>query len=257
MTTLLLKLLLTPLLIGAVSLAGRRWGPAIGGLLVGLPLTSGPVALFLALDQGTGFAASASVGILAGGVSVAAFCLAYSWLAVRRDWRLTLATSWLVFLLATGVLQELQAPLMPLYAATIVVLVAALLLLPHGSGVSAGATLPWWDLPARMLAATGSVVLLTELAPAFGPRLSGLLAPFPIFASILAAFTHALQGPAAAARLLRGVVLGLFAFTTFFLVLGLLLVPAGIAAAFFAAIGVTLALQGVSLWLLRRQDSRV
>ncbi|HLI06681.1 MAG TPA: hypothetical protein VKV40_08945 [Ktedonobacteraceae bacterium] len=31
------KLLLTPLLIGLVSLAGRRWGPAVSGWIVGLP----------------------------------------------------------------------------------------------------------------------------------------------------------------------------------------------------------------------------
>ncbi|HEX5440375.1 MAG TPA: hypothetical protein VFW76_05795 [Ktedonobacterales bacterium] len=31
-----LKALLTPSLIGLVSVAGRRWGPAVSGLLVGL-----------------------------------------------------------------------------------------------------------------------------------------------------------------------------------------------------------------------------
>ncbi len=59
MQTLALKLAATPLLIGAATLAGRRWGQAIGGWLVGLPLTSGPIALFLALDHGTQFAARA------------------------------------------------------------------------------------------------------------------------------------------------------------------------------------------------------
>ena len=46
---LLLKLLLTPLFILIVTLIGRRWGTLVSGLLVGLPLTSAPVALFLAL----------------------------------------------------------------------------------------------------------------------------------------------------------------------------------------------------------------
>jgi hypothetical protein len=32
-----LKLVLTPVLIGGASLAARRWGPAIGGLIVALP----------------------------------------------------------------------------------------------------------------------------------------------------------------------------------------------------------------------------
>src|SRR5256885_13738533 len=66
MTLLLAKLLLTPLLIAAVTLAGRRWGPAVGGWLAGLPLTSRPVSVFLALEQGPGVAARAAVGALAG-----------------------------------------------------------------------------------------------------------------------------------------------------------------------------------------------
>ena len=51
METLLLKLVLTPALIAAASLAARRWGQAVGGWLVGLPLTSGPVAVFIALEH--------------------------------------------------------------------------------------------------------------------------------------------------------------------------------------------------------------
>jgi len=48
-----LKLVLTPALIAIATLAGRRFGPSISGWLVGLPFTSGPVSLFLALEQGT------------------------------------------------------------------------------------------------------------------------------------------------------------------------------------------------------------
>ena len=42
MGTLALKLTLTPILILTASLASRRWGQAIGGWLVSLPLTTGP-----------------------------------------------------------------------------------------------------------------------------------------------------------------------------------------------------------------------
>ena len=45
-----LKLIFVPALIGGVSLAGRKWGPAVSGWLAGFPFTSGPVALILALD---------------------------------------------------------------------------------------------------------------------------------------------------------------------------------------------------------------
>ena len=76
METLPLKLLLTPTLIAAASLAGRRWGPAIGGWLVGLPFTSAPVALIVTLTHGTGFGSAVAVGILAGTASQVGFAAA-------------------------------------------------------------------------------------------------------------------------------------------------------------------------------------
>src|SRR5260221_5248416 len=134
MNVLLLKLALTPALIGAVSVAGRRWGPSVSGWLVGLPLTSGPVALFLALGQGLPFAARSAVGILAGTLSAGVFCLVYSWLAFPYTWWLTLPASWLVFLAATFGLQYLLqyvslAPLV-LFGAVIAALLLVLTLVP-------------------------------------------------------------------------------------------------------------------------------
>ena len=68
-----LKLVLTPILVGAASLAGRRWGAAVGGWLVGIPFTSAPIAFFLAVDFGQKFAAPAAAGIMDGTASQAAF----------------------------------------------------------------------------------------------------------------------------------------------------------------------------------------
>ena len=59
---LVLKLVVTPLLISAATLVARRWGPGVGGWLAGFPLTSAPVSVFLALEQGPDFAAGAAVG---------------------------------------------------------------------------------------------------------------------------------------------------------------------------------------------------
>ena len=85
MDTLSLKLALTPGLILVASLAGRRWGESVGGWLVGLKLTSAPVAFFLALDHGTGFAAAAAAGSIAGTVAQACFGVAYGRTA-RTGW---------------------------------------------------------------------------------------------------------------------------------------------------------------------------
>lgn len=246
--TFLLKLVLTPTLIAAASLASRRWGAAVAGWLVGLPLTSGPVALFLTLDLGPAFAAQAAVGTLGGLISVAAFCLAYCWLATRCGWPLSLAGSLAVFVACTALLRELALPPLATFGLVVAALVLTLLLLPRDPGAAPVAVAfrpPRWEIPARMLVATGFVVLLTAGAGTLGSRLSGLLTPLPIFAGVFAVFTHRFEGAAAALRLLRGVALGSFAFAAFFLALALLLESAGPPPAFACAILVALALQGL------------
>src|SRR5215467_9882417 len=106
---LVFKLLLTPALIGLISLAGRRWGPAISGWLVGLPLTSGPITFLLALSHGDAFAAAVATGTLAGTLSQVAFCLAYAWLAVGlgRGWFVALLGATLAFAAGSAALQVL------------------------------------------------------------------------------------------------------------------------------------------------------
>src|SRR5512139_3868733 len=86
MDILVLKLVLAPIIIGSASLAGRKWGPAVSGWIVGMPLTSGPVIFFLALSHDATFAYNASLGTLSGGFSLVAFCLVYAWLALRFHW---------------------------------------------------------------------------------------------------------------------------------------------------------------------------
>jgi hypothetical protein len=257
--TLLLKLILTPALIGTASLAGRRFGPAVGGWLVGFPMTSAPVALFLTLSHGPAFAAAAAAGTMAGAASQAAFCVVYAWLAPRHRWALTLAGSCLAFALSTAVLGLITLSPLPLFAIVIAALAGALYLMPGGRGPRTTGASPavalapiGWDLPARMVVATVFVVLLTGVAPALGPRLTGLLAPFPLYGAVLAVFAHALEGPRQAAALVRGLLAGLFGFAGFFLVLATCLEGWGLAAAFAASIGLTLAVQGVAFRTLRR-----
>lgn len=251
--SLALKLILTPLLVGAASLAARRWGSEIGGWLVGIPFTSAPVTFFLAIGPGPHFAAQASIGILAGTVSQAAFALAYAWGSRRWRWVacLTLATA--AFAVVTIVLLGISATALVTFVAAVVVLVLSIALMPRRSKAQPNAVaLPQWDIPARMLVGTILVVALTAAAPLLGPRLAGLIAPYPLYATVLAVFSHQLQGAEAAVSVLRGLLLGLFAFAAFFLAIAQLLEPNGIAVAFGAAILVALALQGISLAASRR-----
>lgn len=242
-----LKLVLTPVLVGAASLVGRRWGPTVGGWLIGLPFTSAPVAFFLALDPGPAFARDAALGIMAGAISQAAFCLGYAWAATRLGWAASVVLATLAFGLLTAVL---HAAVLPATASLVIIIVAvavALFLVPDAPRVAPPRiAYPRWDLPARMIVASAFVVVLTAAAPVLGARFAGLLAPFPLYGAVLAAFAQHLQGAEAGIGVVRGLLLGLFAFASFFFVLYVVL-PAGIAAAFVAAIAVALVVQAATL----------
>jgi len=111
--------------------------------------------------------------------------------------------------------------------------------------------LPWWDLPARMVLPRCSSSRITGSATALGPRLSGLLATIPLYASILAGFGHTLVGPRAAIDVWRGLLFGLFGFGAFYLSLALFLEPLGIAA-FAIAIAAAVVMQATTLRIMRR-----
>jgi hypothetical protein len=192
---------------------------------------------------------------MAGTVSQAGFSLAYARTALRAGWPLALLAGVVAFALSTLVLRALPLGLMPLAVLAVSALLVCQRLIPAMASRpgAAGTALPWWDIPARMVVTTAFVLLLTGVAEHLGPRLTGLVTPFPIYAAALVCFTHALEGPPRAVGVLRGLLLGLYCFVGFFCVLALLLERAGLLVAFAAAAAVAVAIQGAALLALRRR----
>lgn len=253
MNLFLMKLVLAPLIIGSASLAGRKWGSAVSGWLVGMPLTTGPVVFFLALDHDGAFASRAALGVLSGGFSLVIYTLSYAWIATRFPWPAAITGSLLLFAGSTLLMENLSFPLVPLFFGVTAAILVGLQAMPRETFIEKEAAQPGrWDLPARVVLSTGIILFLTGSAAWIGPRLTGLLATFPLYISILTTFAHHQQGPAAAAHVLRGLLYGMFAFVAFFITLGLLLPRAGIGWSFAVATLVTLAVQGVSLLVLKR-----
>jgi hypothetical protein len=242
---LLLRLTLVPILIAAVTLASRRWGPRVGGFVTALPAVAGPTLGFYAVQQGNLFAADAARGTLLGLVGVAAFCLAYARASTRLHWAPCLLIGWASFAVLTMLIYGVNVgPAAALLVAVISLLGArALMPLPRPASPSAGT--PRWDLPLRMLSAAALVFLLTSAADRLGSSVSGILTPFPVATAILAGFTHAQRGSAASVEFLRAYIPGLCTFAVFCVVLALTLPRVPIAWSFTAALATQLVLQMV------------
>jgi hypothetical protein len=249
---LLLKISLTPILIGIASLAARRWGPSVGGWLVALPLTSGPVALYIALDRGTAFAAGTAEGSIGGLLGDATFALGYAWLARRHGWPLSTLGGFACFAAAALAVQPfVRGPAIVLFVLVAVAMVVCLRLAPPATATVVATPLPAWDIPARMVVGTAIVIAITEAATFLGPQLSGILAAFPVYVTVLAVFAHRRDGPEPAMGVARGLQVGLFGTIVFFLVVTGTIDRFGIALAFGAGVLATLAVQSVTLRMVR------
>jgi hypothetical protein len=233
----LLELVLAPALVGAATLAARRWGEAIGGLVSAFPAIVGPVLLIAAHEHGSAFAAKTASGTLLGLVALSGFALAYGRTALRAGWRASLAAGWATAAAIAVLLGTVKAgPLAGLVAAT-VSLLAARLALPRGTAIRATtpARPPRWDLALRMVLTAVLVVSLTAAASRLGPVVGGVLAALPALASILAVFTHEQHGARAVVFLLRGMLSGMAGFVVFCAVVAALVDRAGVGATFTAA----------------------
>jgi hypothetical protein len=252
MDLLVFKLVATPLLLLAATAAARRWGEMLGGFLVGLPLTSGPISVFLALEHGPAFAAQATSGSLVATAAQAGFCSVYCGLAAL-GWPLALAGACATFSIAAGLLHWSALPQTGLLFIAILSISLALNFIPKTAATSSKPDSPWWDLPARMVLIAGLVVGVTLIAPYVGPDVSGVLASFPFMAIILTIFAHRMSGHGAAQQVMRGMAAGLSGFAVFFYVLSLALTRVSLPAAYGGAIFCALAIQAVSLYRLRVQ----
>lgn len=252
MTLLAVKLLLAPAFVVGASLAARRFGPRIGGLIAGLPVVAGPILLAYALAHGREFAATAAAATLLGLVSLITFVVVYGRLAGRFFWGASMLAGWLAFAAATVGFSTLSLPAgVALGLATTAVLVGLTSLPRPSQNLRAHVTPPTWDLPMRAACALALVLTLTAVAGWLGPQLSGLLAPFPIIATVLATFTHAQRGTDELLRLLRGLLSGLGAFALFCFTLAVSLHRLDTAAAFALATTLALLTQGVVHMLMR------
>jgi hypothetical protein len=245
---LLVKLTLAPALVVGSSLAGRRWGHQVAGLLVALPLVAGPILLITELEHGRRFAAGAAAGSLLGLVALSSFVVVFAQVARRCGWPAAVLAGWAAFLAVALAFGQTSIPAgfgLALAAGAFALSPRLLPAVPHEADRPL-AGLPGWDLPARALATALLVLGLTGAAAGLGPRLTGVLTPFPVSNTVLAAFVLVLEGPVQLDDFFRGFLRGAYGFAAFCFLVAVLVIPLGPAAAFALALCGALLAQGAA-----------
>ena len=247
MIDLFFKIGLPVMMIGIVTLASHRYGPAVGGVLGAVPAKGGPILLFLALEQNTSFAATSAAASLGGAGGCGVFCLVYALVCRRVGWLVAAAAAYGAFVVTWAVMLPVSAwGLAPAFVVTMAILLISRRLLPLAPPMPRRATSAS-DLPVRMVAGAAMVVFVTTVGPNFGATISGMLATIPTIAAVMAIFTHAQEGPDRTIGVMRGMTHGLLGFASFLTVLAATLEPLGVVRAFALGAVAVVAVQFVEL----------
>lgn len=240
-----------------IAWAAVRLGPAMGGILVGLPIVLAPGFYFLLRDYEPSFVAETAAGALFSLAATQVFLATYVTLS-RRGALPAIGCSVLAWAAAALLLKELPHP--PLLGGLLFVLVSlGLYRLTRRSVPPAGPGLRgmnWKLLIARGVSAGLLVALVTLLAATLGSTFAGLLIAFPIGFSVVALSLHLDYGAAAAAQALHAGIGGVTSLAAFTLSLALALRVMPPEAAFLLALLLSLLTTAFSSFVVVRRRRR-
>ena len=257
MFTLLLaaKIAAAVIIVVTAARAAERSGPFLGGMIASLPVSTGPVYVFLAIDHDAAFISDSARMSVAGVAATVAFVAAHAHAAQRFATPASLGLATLVWFVVALLLQLRDWSFVEacvLFAGSFVLAIRGL-----RRFAVAGPALP---IPrarfglALRAALVASVVVATNAAGnALGPSATGVLATYPVILTSLVLILQPHCGGPFTASMLVGVLKGLVGFGVSLGVLHLSAVRMGSAAALLLALAVAVGWNyTLYLWRMRK-----
>jgi hypothetical protein len=215
--TLIVKMAVTAVFLLAATVTAERAGPLIGGLVATLPISAGPVYIFLALDHDSYFIAQSALGSLVSNAFNVVYALVYALLAQKRPLPVCLGSAFTCWVALNWVGSTMTWTL----AAAVALNVAVIGFSYWLSAPLRHAPMPrvvrrWYDLVLRAAMVALLVGTVVTLSFHIGPSATGSLAVFPIvFTSIMIILHRRVGGPATAAVMANAIIgLGGFGLAT-------------------------------------------
>jgi hypothetical protein len=201
--TLALRMAITAAFVVSASVITERSGPVIGALVATLPISAGPSYVFLALDHDAAFIAEGALASLPINAVTIFLGLTYVVLAQRRSALVSWAGAVTVWIVLASAVRTMHWSLISGLIANAVAFAICVPVLRRFRNVKMPLiTRRWYDIPLRALLVATLVATVVTLSGWVGPKVSGIIALFPVvFTSMMLILHPRIGGPPTAAVL--------------------------------------------------------
>jgi hypothetical protein len=213
--TLVTKMVVTAAFLLAATITAERAGPLIGGLVATLPISAGPVYIFLALDHDAHFIAQSALGSFVTNAYNVIFAVVYALLAQNHSLLVSFGVAMAIWIALAFAGATVTWTVTSAIILNIVIIALALWIsTPLRHAPMPRVERRWYDLVLRAGMVALLVGIVVTLSFRIGPTASGNLVVFPIvLSSIIIILHHRVGGPATAAVMANAVIgLGGFGF---------------------------------------------
>jgi hypothetical protein len=199
--TLALRMAITAAFVVTASVITERSGPVIGALVATLPISAGPAYVFLARDHDAAFIAEGALASLPINAATILLGLTYVVLAQRRSALVSCLGAVAVWITLAAIIRSLQWTLAGGLIVNAVAFAICVPLLRRFRHVKMPLiTRRWYDIPLRASLVATLVATVVTLSGWVGPKVSGMIALFPVvFTSMMLILHPRIGGPPTAA----------------------------------------------------------
>lgn len=211
---LLLRMAITAAFVVSASIVTERSGPVIGALIATLPISAGPSYVFLALDHDAVFIAEAALASLPINAATINLALTYAVLAQRFPLWISVGGAIAVWLTLATIIRQFQWTLLAGVVANVVTFAICVPLMQPYMRLRKMPLIVrrWYDIPLRAGLVATLVATVVATSGWVGPRISGIIALFPIVFTSLMLILHPRIGGVPTAAVIANGAWGLMGF---------------------------------------------
>src|SRR6187399_1292094 len=201
--TLGLRMAITAAFVVTASIVTERSGPVIGALIATLPISAGPSYVFLALDHDAAFIAEGALASLPINAATIFLGLTYVVLAQRHNAVVSCLGAVAVWIALASIIRSVPWTLAGGLVVNAIAFAICVPLLARFRHVKMPLiTRRWYDIPLRAALVATLVATVVTASGWVGPKISGIIALFPIvFTSLMLILHPRIGGPPTAAVL--------------------------------------------------------